>query len=72
MGHERTKIVKIKVENGQKVFTACRRGLKVCGWKISMSRLIIDQFVTQNDLFELKNSLAFKRHSVVYRLKNNE
>ena len=42
-GHERSKIVKLKVENGQKVFTACRRRLEVCGREISMSRLLIHQ-----------------------------
>ena len=53
-GHERSKIVKLKVENGQKVFTACRRGLEVCGRKISMSRLLIHQLrweaVNRHDL----------------------
>ena len=28
---------------GQKVFTACRRGLEVCGREIYMSQLVIDQ-----------------------------
>ena len=28
---------------GQKVFTACRRGLEVCGREIDMSQLVIDQ-----------------------------
>ena len=31
------------VKSGQKVFTACRRGLKVCGREINMTRLVIDQ-----------------------------
>ena len=31
------------VKSGQKVFTACRRGLKVCGREIGMSRSVIDQ-----------------------------
>ena len=31
------------VKSGQKVFTACRRGLKVCGREINISRLVIDQ-----------------------------
>ena len=31
------------VKSGLKVFTACRRGLKVCGWKIGMSQLVVDQ-----------------------------
>ena len=31
------------VKSGQKVFTACRRGLKVCGREIGMSRSLIDQ-----------------------------
>ena len=37
------KSLKLKEENGQKVFTACRRRFEVCGRAIGMDRLIIDQ-----------------------------
>ena len=51
------KSLKLKEENGQKVFTACRRSFEVCGREIGMNRWFMTANFWSSDLSSVTHFL---------------